>query len=115
MENEEDVRTNEFPSISERLAKRRKLIVKNEQYVDCSFILGSVAEVEGVWSISKYVLSGNRRSMTPQLFEALMFLRFNTRLWDQHLVSIAISSAKGSEQGDAIQAHVVQESILPPS
>ncbi len=55
-------------NISERLAKRRKRGEETPNYIDCKFILGSVAEVERVFSAAKYVLSENRRSMTPQLF-----------------------------------------------
>ncbi len=49
---------------------------------DRNFILGSVAEVERVFSFAKYVLSDSRRCMTPPtFFEALMFLKINSRFW----------------------------------
>ncbi len=44
-------------NISERMAKRRKRDEETSSYIDCNFILGSVAEVESVFSFAKYVLS----------------------------------------------------------
>ena len=69
-------------TMAERLLKKRKTEVTRNQYTNCDFILGSVAEVERLWSISKYVFRENRRSLTPQLFEAVMFLKVNQRFWD---------------------------------
>ncbi len=67
---------------------------KTSNYIDCNFILGSVAEVERVFSFAKYVLSDNRRCMTPQPFQALMFLKINSRFWDAALVEEAIGEAR---------------------
>ncbi len=60
-------------NINERMAKMRKRDEETSNYIDRNFILGSVAEVERVFSFAKYVLSDSRRCMTPQRFEALMF------------------------------------------
>ncbi len=46
-----------------------------------TFILGSAAEVERLWSVAKNVLKDNRKSMTPLLFEALLFLKVNNSYW----------------------------------
>lgn len=40
--------------MEESLAKLRKIEVSNDQYVNCDFIIGSLAEVERLWSIDKY-------------------------------------------------------------
>ncbi len=66
-------------NISEGLAKRRKRGEETRRYIDCNFILGSVAEVERVFIAPKYVLSENRRSMAPHRFEAIMILKLNSR------------------------------------
>ena len=95
--------------MKERLAKRRKNEVSNDQYVNCDFILGSAAEVERLWSIAKYVLTENTRSMTPQMFEALMFLRLNERFWDEQLVSEAINGARSDCAAARLGAHEVWE------
>ncbi len=57
------------------MAKRRTRDEETSTYIDWNLSLGSVAEVERVFSFAKYVLCDNRRCMTPQLFEALMFLK----------------------------------------
>ena len=55
--------------------------------MDFSFLLGSVAEVERLWSIAKYVLTQKRRGMSPQVFEALMILKMNEPFWDSALAT----------------------------
>lgn len=59
----------------------------NYKYIGCYSILGSRAEVERLWSIAKYVLAENCQSMTPELLDALLFLKLNMRLCDACLVS----------------------------
>lgn len=65
--------------MAERLARRRKLIENDSNYVDCSFILGSVAEVGRMWSVAGNAHSQNRTRETPQSFEALFILKYNSR------------------------------------
>ena len=84
-----------FNGIAERLAKRRRIGDPSKDYIDCSLILGSSAEVERVFSMGKNVLAPVRHAMTPQIFEALLFLSYN-RLWDEQLVSEAIGLARSS-------------------
>ena len=88
---------NSVPKMSERLAKRRKVNFLKEEYIYSSFILGSAAEVERVFSIGGNILSNGRRAMSPQVFEALVFLKFTARLWDEQLVSKAIVCSRNSE------------------
>ncbi len=57
-------------------------------------MLGSVAEVERVFTAAKYVLYENRRFMTPQILEAIMFLKFSSRFCDAPLVEKAIKEAR---------------------
>ncbi|KAI0565914.1 hypothetical protein FGB62_13g233 [Gracilaria domingensis] len=73
-------------SYSERLDRRKRQKKVLTEYRDCSFILGSVAEVERLWSVADNILRNQRMSLTPLLFEAIIFLRINARLWDVHLV-----------------------------
>lgn len=60
-------------SMMERLAKRKKEGLSASCYIDPSIILGSVAEVERVWSTAKFIISHHPQLMTPQLFKALIF------------------------------------------
>ncbi len=65
--------------------------------------------MERVFSFAKYVLSDNRRCMTPQLFEALMFLKINSRFWDAALVEEAIGEARKERASARYMAHRVQD------
>lgn len=88
------VGTDELLTMRERHAKRRKVSAIPKRYMPCNFILGSVAEVERVWSMAKHLLGDKRHAMTPLLLEALLFLRFNERIWDEQLVAQAITHAR---------------------
>ncbi len=67
--------------ITERLAHRRRKEThsSSDEFVVCDFILGSVPEVERLWILAKYRVTGHCRLMTPQLFEAFLFLKMNHR------------------------------------
>ena len=68
------------------------------QYINCDFILGSVAEVERLWSTAKHILTEERRGMMhPILFEALLFLKENHRLWGLEEVVDAETKRKNGE------------------
>lgn len=64
------------------------------QYMNCDFVLGSAAEVERVWSHAELILRKARYSMTPYLFESLLFLKINKRFWDQGLVTRAVRAVQ---------------------
>lgn len=74
----------------------------------CNFILGSVAEVERLWSSAKHLLGEKRHAMTPLLLEALLFLRFNECFWDEKLVAQAISHSR-AERAKMRSAEVENE------
>jgi hypothetical protein len=88
----------ETPEASPGLAARATRFIvekktetqKTNPYVNCDFIYGSTAEVERLWSVSANVLSKKRRRMTPQLVEAILFLRSNRRFWNLQLVAKAM-------------------------
>lgn len=77
----------------------------SSRYINCDFVFGSCAEVERLWSIAGYILTDNRKHMAPQLFEALIFLRMNERLWDDEMVLKAVHAAKskGAERRKACE------------
>lgn len=57
-------------SMKEQLKKKRKFGFSTSKHIDTSLILGSVAEVERIWSVSRYILTVDRQRLRPQLFEA---------------------------------------------
>jgi hypothetical protein len=67
----------------EEQAKRQRIqAAGNDTYINADFILGSVAEVERLWSLSRYVLQDHRTCMYPINFECIMFLKINSQYWD---------------------------------
>eukprot|EP00171_Calliarthron_tuberculosum_P003916 IDg3916t1 len=63
-------------------------------YINADFVLGSVAEVERLWSVLRRLLPDYRKSCAPILAEALLFLKVNARYWDLSLVCKAMSKAR---------------------
>ncbi|GFH44601.1 hypothetical protein CTEN210_01075 [Chaetoceros tenuissimus] len=63
----------------ERLGRQDDL----PEYGDLSFILGSAAEVERLWSHAKHILTDERMGMMhPINFEAVLYVKMNRRFWD---------------------------------
>lgn len=60
---------------------------REDEYINCDFILASTAEVERLWSLAKYVLTDQRSRLEPVFFKSLLFLKENRGFWDQNLVS----------------------------
>lgn len=79
--------------VSDSLAKSRKIGPSRPEYINCDFILEYFTEVERIFNLVKYILIDNRNFMTPQLFEALLFLKVNERFWNDSLVSDAIKQS----------------------
>lgn len=44
-------------------------------------MLGSAAAAERVWDMADEVLTEQRSSMSPVVFELIMYLKYNNRLW----------------------------------
>ncbi len=74
--------------------------------------MGSVAEVERLFGMAKYVMAENRLSLTPQLFEAIMFLKFNERFWDAQLVSDAVNGARSARVEARIKVYELGQERL---
>lgn len=81
--------------------KRRRCNYSNN-YNNCSFIMSSVAEVERLWFVARNIVSNNRKSMSPVLFESLIFLKVNIKYWDIHTVSEEIKMARSAAVTDSI-------------
>ena len=76
-------------SRTDRLVKRQNVCVQDNSYHDCQFILGSVVEIERVLSAANPILVNGRHSMTHQVLEALIFLKYNAQFWHSELVTEA--------------------------
>lgn len=71
-------------------AKRRRLSSSSTKYINCKFIPATSCSVERLFSAARWILTCLRKRMSPILFESLLFLKLNRRLWDLKLVSSAI-------------------------
>ena len=63
-------------------------------YISCGFILGPAVEVGRLWRLCKYVFTDIRQAPTPQLFEAIIFLKVNIDYWDQNIVTKSYINCK---------------------
>lgn len=86
--------------------KRRKVLRTAPKYMDTRFIIGSVAEVERLWSLAKNVLSDNRKLCTPMLAEAILFLKVNSQYWDDALVATAMRKTRS----DMVNSQLLNDS-----
>ena len=72
----------------------KKPHVEEGDYGDVSIFLGSCAEVERVWSFAKYILTNTQASMTPVLFETIIFLKYNWSYVTVQMVQKALAEVK---------------------
>ncbi len=80
--------------------KRQRLLDDStpNTYVNCDYILGSVAEVERLWSLARNVLPYNRGRTQPLRVEALLFLKVNDRFWNQVTVEEALRQVQDDQE-----------------
>lgn len=110
-DNEEDEQAICVPIKAQRLKKRRKKEEVQSTYIICDFILGSVVEVERLWSIYKFLLTENWSSITPRLFDTIVFLNIIVKVWDVTLVSEADNLTHSDEDSYRIAAHITQQEL----
>ena len=63
-------------------------------------MIGSAAVVERLWSVARYTLTTNHLSLSPVLFEALLFLHSNRTLWDVRTVQRALLAVREDQNSD---------------
>ena len=82
---------------------------RDSPYQNVDYVCGSASEVERLWSLCKYILTNTRSRMTPNLFEALVFLKVNYDYWDAASVQVAYTNALNGLQSDRIVAMVEED------
>ncbi len=87
---EADDLSNSENIVQDIINEREKINTSKSVNMNCDFILGSVAEIERLWSLAKNVLPSHRKSCTPVLTEALLFLKVNQGYWNLQLVCEAM-------------------------
>jgi hypothetical protein len=98
-------------NMQERLRRMNDRGNEKSRYVDCDFIFGSAAEVERLWSVADFILRDQRKAMTPQLFEALIFLKVNKRFWGLNDVCLAMKEAKSAMAEKRIADDIMNQDL----
>ena len=86
------------------------------QYIDCSFIMGSAACVERLWSEADAIVSKRRNGLSPITLEMILFLKKNKDLWDLSDVveadKMRIAATKGCRAETRIQEDNESELLM---
>ena len=78
--------------------KKKKSEDSNSSYIDCTCISGTSNSCERLFSECKYVLQDHRRSLSPYMFECLMYLKKNSMHWDVKTVAAAMKKSQPSTE-----------------
>jgi hypothetical protein len=65
---------------------------KSSKYQDLSYIPATSNSAERLFSVCRYMLPDNRKSMAPETLERKLFLRANADLWDLALVKDIVNN-----------------------
>jgi len=104
-----------------RAAKKRKVAeaASTSKYCNLDYILKSAAEAEKVWSNADVLLTKRRLGMSPQLFEVILYLKYNKELWDLKDVMAANKrrkvqdkAARAEKRMQDMEAHDAEEASL---
>lgn len=87
-------------------ATKRRQLNETHKYLNFDFILGSASEVERLWSVANNILTDNRKSMTPILFENLLLLKINKGYWDLENMCEAMKKARSDKVHARLQEDV---------
>ena len=76
---------------------------------DCfDHVIGSAAEVECLWSIARYILISTRSTLSPIIFEAILFLRANGTLWDVRTVQRALLAVRDDLKSERLKKKLAE-------
>ena len=67
----------------------------NPDCIDAGFVLGTSCVVERFFSMCKLTLQDKRASLTPWMFECIVFLQANKELWGMADTVVAAKMAEG--------------------
>ena len=72
----------EEDSFAEAILKKRKLL-----YKDTAFLVPTSNILERFFSAAKFAFNDHRQQLSPVNLEGQLFLKLNSRFWDEHTVS----------------------------
>ena len=83
-----------FSQALQRKLKRQKrergLEQLGDKYLNLDMLPGTSVNCERLFSMAKFILSDTRKRINPNLFEALLLLKVNTRFWSVYFVGEAM-------------------------
>ena len=90
--------------LAERRQARSMTTAPKSKYIPAlkKCVLGSAAEVERLWSMAGKVLTKERSTMSPHVFEIIMYLKYNRDLWD--LVDVVEANKRRKNKSTARKA-----------
>ena len=77
----------------------------NQDYINADFVIGTNDDVERFFSICKHVLTDQRGSLTPLMFECIVFLKINNNLWGASDVALASKKDNSDKEEKDYQLH----------
>jgi len=93
------------------LGKRKRQDASNN-YMNTSFVLGSTAELERLWSIAKNILTNNRQETTPLVFESILFLNVNKTYLNEYTVKEAMGEVTSERESQRLQEDGLTDNII---
>lgn len=91
-----DTEENSEMSYFDQIEAKRRRLDKRSQLLVPDFLPATSFSVEGVFSSARWVLTDISKRMPPILFEDLIFLKVNRRLWDLNTVARAMKLEENS-------------------
>ena len=107
-QDEEELREETYTEALERCLKRQKTMTADTRDIYCNLDMlpGTSVNCERQFSLAKHILTDTRKRTSAGLFEALLLLKVNRRLWNEYSVGQAMgrSSMNGSDHEDHYEA-----------
>jgi BED zinc finger len=115
-DDEEGGNGNYAKSLERRLKRQKTNNDGTDNYINFDVLPGTSVNCERLFSLAKHILSDTRKKTSPRLFEALLFLKVNRKLWDVYDVGIAMgrSSAAAASRGDHSLGDSDDDSVYEP-
>ena len=91
-----------YADLIQKRIKWRKHVVRsiNENYICLDLLLGTSVSCERLFSIAKHILTCVRKSTSPAVFEAILFLKMNRHYWNEVVVGKAMGRTITLEMDD---------------
>jgi hypothetical protein len=92
-------------SFMEKIDYKRKRMMEEHgpktKYVDLQFLLSTSNVVERLFSLARLILTDQRKSMSPIVFEAMLYLQKNREYWSVIDVAQAMRNTLPEKNDDA--------------